>query len=342
MFWRKPQFFEKKQNLCIACMIGIAFVVGFLSNVLLESFNQQKNSPQNGDLYNNNNNNNNNNKLTNPLLACGDIVNLSNALVEEMKSDVSDYISRVKKNAQVDTVALYFRDLNNGPWFGFDEKTEFIPGSLLKVPFAIGLYKMVEGGKISLSQKKEYDKVRSEFVEYFDDKAGIELGKTYSIEELIRSMIIHSDNNSAFLLTDFEDTNAFTEIYRDLGMAEPEDGNYSMPVRTYASFFRILFNATYLNKENSERLLSTLSQTSFIKGLRAGVPSNILVAHKFGERAYNDSDRKQLHDCGIVYFPGKPYLLCVMTRGADFEKMASVIKNISGIIYDDIHNNSLE
>jgi len=27
----------------------------------------------------------------------------------------------------------------------------------------------------------------------------------------------------------------------------------------------------------------------------------------------------QLHDCGIVYYPETPYLLCVMTKGWNFE-----------------------
>ena len=42
---------------------------------------------------------------------------------------------------------------------------------------------------------------------------------------------------------------------------------------------------------------------------------------------------KQLHDCGIIYYPGNPYLLCVMTRGDSFGELSSTIRDISDIIY---------
>jgi hypothetical protein len=42
---------------------------------------------------------------------------------------------------------------------------------------------------------------------------------------------------------------------------------------------------------------------------------------------------RQLHDCGIVYAPGKPYLICIMTRGSDFKRLSPVIAQISKQVY---------
>ena len=81
--------------------------------------------------------------------------------------------------------------------------------------------------------------------------------------------------------------------------------------------------------------LEILSKTDYKKGLLAGLPEGITVAHKFGERAYSDSNIKQLHECGIVYITGSPYLVCIMTRGTDFDQLASVIAEISSVIYKD-------
>jgi beta-lactamase class A len=66
--------------------------------------------------------------------------------------------------------------------------------------------------------------------------------------------------------------------------------------------------------------------------LVAGVPAGIPVAHKFGETGQVGGER-QLHDCGIVYYPNSPYILCIMTRGNNFEELPNIIKQISSEVY---------
>jgi hypothetical protein len=63
--------------------------------------------------------------------------------------------------------------------------------------------------------------------------------------------------------------------------------------------------------------------------------ANIPVAHKFGERTGFAGGVKQLHDCGIVYYPKNPYLLCIMTRGTDFTKLESTIAAVSKMVYQE-------
>jgi hypothetical protein len=60
------------------------------------------------------------------------------------------------------------------------------------------------------------------------------------------------------------------------------------------------------------------------------------VAHKFGERESRDlqgNTSYQLHDCGVVYYPKRPFLLCVMTKGTDSDVLTKVIQDISQSIY---------
>ena len=69
------------------------------------------------------------------------------------------------------------------------------------------------------------------------------------------------------------------------------------------------------------------------------------MAHKFGENTDIDLTTgtqvdKELHDCGIVYVPQKPYLLCVMTRGQDFNSLTNVISSISKIVYNLVTSNT--
>jgi beta-lactamase class A len=107
-----------------------------------------------------------------------------------------------------------------------------------------------------------------------------------------------------------------------------------MNIKEYVSLFRVLFNVSYLNKEASEKALELLTRVEFKDGLPAGLPANIVVAHKFGERIVNGLS--QLHDCGIVYYPSHPYLICIMTRGADFTQLSKHIQEISKITYDEM------
>ena len=107
-------------------------------------------------------------------------------------------------------------------------------------------------------------------------------------------------------------------------------------VKTYSSFFRILYTATYLNREMSEKALEMLSRAQFREGIPGKLPQKIKVAHKFGERGFVDSNIKQLHDCGIVYLPNSPYLICIMTKGNDFNKLRQVISEISLIVYNQV------
>ncbi len=87
----------------------------------------------------------------------------------------------------------------------------------------------------------------------------------------------------------------------------------------------------------SEKALNLLSQVKYTNGLVKGINNpNIIVSHKFGERTYEDTGEKQLHDCGIVYIPQNPYLVCIMTRGNDFSKLSASIVKLSDLIYRSI------
>jgi len=162
--------------------------------------------------------------------------------------------------------------------------------------------------------------------------------QSYSYQELIERMIAYSDNNATILLSKGIQEDVFLRPYEDLGIAPPllQNGEYYLRVKDYATFFRVLFNASYLSREYSEKALGVLLKSEYQQGLVAGIPADIRVAHKFGERIWEDTNEHQLHDCGIVYYPNRPYLLCVMTRGKDFTPLGEVIADISSLVYKEV------
>ena len=235
-------------------------------------------------------------------------------------------------------VSVYYRDLNNGPWFGIHEDERFSPASLLKVPILISVLKKaeIEPGLLDKSLT---------VTQFADDNVGtlyppertVAQGQTYTIDQLLHFMITFSDNNAKDLLVQALDAKIVESVFIDLGIRVPDATTPQdfMTVKDYAGFFRILYNATYLSREMSERALAYLATSQFTAGLVAGVPAGMVVAHKFGQRTLPDN-AAQLHDCGIVYYPGHPYLLCVMTRGKTGTALAPVIRDISKQVYEEV------
>ena len=274
----------------------------------------------------------------NPLLFCQDqgLSKLTSATSKKIESEVEEYIEEKKNGGKLADAAVYFRDLNAGPWALVNGELLSAPSSLLKVPMAISIYKHADSKPEFLNQTLRFGGGEDPDQEqYFSPIEHIQAGFTYSVEELVRFMVVDSDNAALYLLSSQLSSQELIDLYNKFGIDPPLVGKngYQMDVRTYASFFRTLFNASYLDQDQSEHLLSLLAQSTFTKGLPSGIPQGIPVAHKFGEAKFA-SGALQLHDCGIIYKPASPYLLCVMTHGNDYEAQAKNIADISRIIWN--------
>ena len=66
------------------------------------------------------------------------------------------------------------------------------------------------------------------------------------------------------------------------------------------------------------------------------MPAKTEIAHKFG--AYARGASYEMHDCGIIYAGDNPYILCVMTRGSNFDDLSDAIGQISKTIYEEVKN----
>lgn len=274
----------------------------------------------------------------NPLLECDIESEKESAPAEiiKLKTKVYQSIAYGVISDDIEHASVYFRDLNNGPWFGIDEKELFTPASLLKVPLMMAYLKKAESNPAVLSESFIYEDVAPEGpAATISPQNYLKNGKSYTVREMIEIMIMYSDNKAAYYLARKADPRILNKVYTDLGLQFPtQDFEDFMTVKEYASFFRVLFNASYLNREMSELALSILSRSLFKDGLVAKLPRGVEVSHKFGERTLDGV--QQLHDCGIVYYPKRPYILCIMTRGKDQKRMEESVASISGIIFEGI------
>lgn len=247
-------------------------------------------------------------------------------------------IEVLKSSGTIKDAAFYFRDLDNGLTMGYGETTPFRPASLLKVPLMFAVLKAAERNPALLDAKvpalAPYDFFTSQ---HFPPAHPVTVGRDYSIRELLRAMIVESDNSAMRTLIGTLTNAEYLEIFTDMGLSIPNVRDLDDPVtvREYSSFFRILYNASYLNRDSSQTGLELLAASDFKSALNAGTPAGTVVAHKFGERREADGSYS-FHDCGIVYHPETPYLLCVMTRGPDIDKLDDAIASLSRIAYREV------
>lgn len=275
-------------------------------------------------------------KLINPLLDFDNATHSGLSSVTRMESEVNNVVQKILADRRATFVSVYYRDLNNGPWMGINEHENYSPASLLKVPIMIAALKKAETQPDFLKQKVKFE---APLVPASEDnpKAAnmIKPGTTYTVEELVFQMAARSDEEAKLLVLKAIGDNTFSQVMKDLGveLKGVRTADDIMSVKDYSSFFRVLYNGTYLNKDMSEKALEILSQSDFKIGIVAGVPDGITVAHKFGERTIGGPGGKQLHDCGIVYSPNGPYLVCIMTRGNDYNALSAAIAEISKTVY---------
>jgi beta-lactamase class A len=256
-----------------------------------------------------------------------------------IKNKISDSINSDKKNNNLTDASVFFYDLNKGRWIGVNETEKYNPASMLKVVIMVVYLKESEQSASVLGSYLVYTKQIDDIAKQdpFNTLPELKVGESYKVSDLINKMIIDSDNGSETLLLNSISQMSLDSIYNALNMENPDvvDG-FTISPRTYSLFLRILYSATYLNSVDSEKALNILSKTTFVDGLVAGVPKNTVVAHKFGEHIIQQDDQAQqieLHDCGIIYYPKNPYLLCVMTKGNNLDNLKNTIKSISSLVY---------
>jgi len=328
---------KSQNNLLLGINILLIFVVIILVFVVINISNDKVNIKDiifrdNGGTF----------QYTNPILDC-EISGLDNSLVV-FSSEFNKKVEELKNKYLVSHVSVYFRDLNNGPWIGINEKETFSPASLLKVPIFMALLFQAQFDPSILAQKviiKQSDVNQNINQNIIFDNVLI-VGQEYTLEQVVESMIQKSDNTAVPILLRDIKPKFIENIFKSIGVPFKDlSTEVRVRVKDYAGFFRVLYNSSYLDREMSEKALEILSRSDYKNGIVAGIPDGIKVAHKFGERKSLDLEESQLHDCGIIYYSDAPYILCVMTRGNNFINQENVIRDISSYVYSEVDKNKI-
>ena len=254
----------------------------------------------------------------------------------DLRGKLNDYISSA--NLPQNGYSVYFEYLPTGTSIGFSESNTLVGASLLKVPFAIQYYKAVEDGVLTPTDTVQLKS------NHLDDTYGMlykkGAGYTITLGELTHIMLTDSDNTALRALADALDEkaglNTIPKVFNfvDLNYSSSTEGTTLIGASAYSSILKCLYFACYTNKQNSQEILTLLTNTSFNDRLKRYIPQDDmpLIAHKIGS-----FDQTTQSDCGIFYQPQKPYILCVMVNGDDTTASQHIGK-MSVIVHEYITN----
>src|SRR3972149_2552464 len=80
----------------------------------------------------------------NPKLGCAPSPVIKKHGYSVLKEKLEHFISSATEKKDVNDVAIYFRDLENGPTLGLNEHANFASASLLKIPYLLTYLKLAE------------------------------------------------------------------------------------------------------------------------------------------------------------------------------------------------------
>lgn len=263
---------------------------------------------------------------------------------QAITNETERLIAQLISADSVQAVSMYYQDLETGEWFGVNDEERYVPASLMKVSLLVAYLKFSETEPQVLNETIVNDG-RYTSQANVPPAQRLALNREYTIAELLERMIADSNNEAQFLLSDYLEQRIPQNIRERLVYestllipASYERGEgFDLTVRDYASIFRILYNATYLNESLSEQALALLSKSSYDSGIVNGLPPDIITANKFGFK--NDAEiaeTMQFHDCGIIYAEPSPYILCIMTKTNDPVRAQMAVSEISKLVYERI------
>lgn len=273
----------------------------------------------------------------NPLLAVDTSSSKQFSNDAALELELQGLVNQEERDQNISDAAVYYRDIEAGYWTGINETSVFSPGKLLKIPIMITYLKLAESDPSILEKEVTFTKDHAHGEDLFSPPDSLVARQTYTVNDLIERMIVSGDSDAADLLFDTVDKGSLNEVFSDLGIEFREDKGTTdiIQLKFYSLFFRVLYNATYLNRESSEKALELLVRADNQLGIGAALPKDVEIANRFGGRSYVDHGTKyfEMHDCGIVYYPRHPYLLCSVARGRDIGHLEAFLKKLGERVY---------
>ncbi|NCC51999.1 MAG: serine hydrolase [Spartobacteria bacterium] len=228
--------------------------------------------------------------------------------------------------------SVYIEDLAGGTTLGLRPDVSYPAWSLLKIVVLATVLNKIDEGALSIDQAMPAPKTDQSSPPIFAETAPMPEEPT--IHDLLVRLICYSDNAASFQLAKLFTAAEFQENLARLGLpqtppGQPRNALPDISARQFAQALRTLFFSAYLSPELSTFALQLMAASIYGSQIQTGLPPEISVAHMVGFNA----DSGDFHDCGIIYLPNRPYILCVMSARNTREQSDQVIADLSRLVY---------
>ncbi len=234
-------------------------------------------------------------------------------------------------------LSLYCRRLSDSePWLYQDR---IMPSaSLIKLPIMSALFRQEKEGALTLEERCTVTESVEGGSFYGRD------GAVVALQELVFHMIVESDNTCANLLIERLGLDTIQAEIDRLGLVHTKICRKMMDFEAAAAgrenltcaadmgcFFSLLANGQCVDPRRDKAMRDILSRQEDNCILPAQLPHTVRVDHKTGELD------GIYHDCGLIYAPGGPFILCLLARHvANEPKLFYELSYFTRALYDEL------
>lgn len=231
--------------------------------------------------------------------------------IDPLRKRVMQMTADFEKTGRRATV--YIEYLNTGANISINQDLSLFPASLIKLPVAIAAMKRVQDGDWDLMNELvllEGDKDTASGD--LEDLIGRnQVGTRFTIDELLRRQLAESDNTANAILLRNTGEKQLLDMVGALGLEDLVRPDDSITSKEYSRILRALYSASYLNRENSNYLLSLLDDSSWNQFFTRDLEGEVPFPHKYGEHI----TLRIFADAGIMYILDRPVLLIAVVEG---------------------------
>jgi beta-lactamase class A len=215
--------------------------------------------------------------------------------------------------------------LTDGARYGVSTSSTFQGASLLKLPLMTLMYQMSEEDTLDLNTKyilKDSDKIKGSGVLYT-----AKAGTAYTYRQLAEFMGKDSDRTAYKAMKDAIGESNLKDFVKETGMVNTDIDTGNTTPDDLGLLLQKLWNGDLVNQSDRDEILGYLTNTVYENWITAGVPKDVIVAHKFGQ------DTAVMADGGIVEAES-PYVIVIMGNGITEHDADILFPKVSKDIYN--------
>jgi beta-lactamase class A len=236
----------------------------------------------------------------------------ANAFIGQMNA----YLARVGGQ-----YGVYLQDLNSGREMGSGQNSIMEAASVIKIPVALYTYKQSEAGALNLDDQvtlQSGDFMGGTGILYGSANAG----DKFSYRDLVSDLIRYSDNTAWQALRRALGAHSIDAYAASIGAPDCHQFDDNCNARETGLELAGLYRGQLLNADDTQTLLQLLETTVYNDRINYYL-RGITVAHKVG------MDGGVMNDAGIVYQPGRPFLISMYTQTSDGTSGIQAIRDVA-------------